>query len=347
MKKRMLVTTIALVLVIAVALTTSSLAWFSSSSSVTTDQVTFSAHTASGANLVLGNLNDPVVGNYDTEPVELPDGTDLYPAQGLPAIGALVGHNVVDNKITLADNPFLKAEKVEQTTGFAVAGQTVKLVAGGDYLAGGFNFANATGDALENGVTVKATITLATEDDTTKTVGADNKVNKGYIAYEDSTWKSAGTALTDPEAAVFFKAQDVALLASIRIAMFSAANITSGTTFGDATIYDFNGTGVVLTKNGYTVGTADSNNKYHTAAGEGLTMPTTDKYVEEINHISMGETAGTFTFSQAFDAEIDAGNAGSIAYVIWMDGWDESALPSVSAGNFKMTFEVSASPIVG
>ena len=343
MKKRMLVTTIALVLVIAVALTTSSLAWFSTSSSVHTGNVTFTAAAASGANLVLGDLGDYTLGNYDTEPVTLPAGTAMNPAQGLPALGTLnTDFTVASNKITYNTNPFLKADKVEQTEGFAVADQKVKLVANGDYQAGGFNYANATGDALANGVTVKATIKLAKVD--ASTAATDNKVNKGYIAYDGSAWKSAGAEVTG--SAVFFKSVDVALLASVRIAMFGAANVTSGTTFGDATIYDFNGTGVVLTKNGYVVGAAGSNDQYATAAGDDVTMPSGSPYATTINHIAIEDiTTGTFTFSQAFNTAIQAGNAGSIAYVMWMDGWDESALPGVSAGTFTMTFEVSASSV--
>ena len=341
MKKRMLVTTIALVLVIAVALTTSSLAWFSSSSSVTTGNVTFTATTASGANLVLGDLGDTTLDDYDAAAVDLPVGSSMNPAQGLPTLGTLdTDFTVADNKITYkTTNPFLKAVNVRQTTGFAVADQKVDLQAGGDYLAGGFNYANATGDALEDGVTVKATIKLATVEAATAATGTT--VNKGYIAYEGGQWKSA--EVTDPEAAVFFNAKDVALLASIRIAMFGAANVTSETTFGAATIYDFNDTGFILTKNGYAAGAAGSNDQYHTAAGVGLAMPSGNSY-GDINHISMGEKGTdtyTFTFSQTFGTAINAGDAGSIAYVIWMDGWDESALPGVSAGTFGMTFEVS------
>ena len=344
MKKRMLVTTIALVLVIAVALTTSSLAWFSTSSTVTTSQLTFSAHNATGSNLVLGNLDNLNVSQYGTT-VTLPNGLELYPAQGLPAIAGKHSElNVNTNKITLAPNPFLKAENVRQTTGFAVADQKVDLKADGNYLAGGFNYANATGDPLESGVKVKATITLAPV--TTGAVDADGKVNKGYIAY-DSGWKSAGSPVT--ASAVFFKAQDVALLASIRIAIFGAANVTSDTTFGDATaIYDFNGTGVVLTQNGYATGDAGSNDKYATAvandvSGTVVTDPENGTSYGEIKHIDTTETAGTFTFTETFSTAIEAGKAGSIAYVIWMDGWDESALPGVSDGRFSMTFEVSAS----
>ena len=346
MKKRMLVTTIALVLVIAVALTTSSLAWFSSSSSVTTGNVTFTATTASGANLVLGDLGDVTLDDYDAAARELPDGTAMSPAQGLPALGTLnTDFTVANNKITYNTNPFLGATNVEQLTGFDVANQQVDLVANGAYLAGGFNYANATGDALANGVTVKATITLATVE--ADTAATDNKVNKGYIAYDGSAWKSAGADVT--ASAVFFKSVDVALLASVRIAMFGAANVTSGATFGTATIYDFNGTGVVLTSKGYAVGAAGSNDKYATAAGTDVkgtvvTDPENGTSYGTINHIDMGEKGTdtyTFTFSQAFNTPIAAGNAGSIAYVIWMDGWDESALPGVSAGTFGMTFEVS------
>lgn len=337
MKKRMLVTTIALVLVIAVALTTSSLAWFSSSSAVTTGEVSFTARTATGANLVLGNLGDTTLDDYDTAAVDLPDGTAMEPAQGLPTLGTLdTDFTVATNKITYNTNPFLKAENVEQIDGFTVDRQQVDLVADGKYLAGGFNYANATGDALATGVTVKATISLAT-----RTVGdaADaGKVKKGFIAYDGGEWKSAGQDVT--ASAVFFNSVDVALLASIRIAMFGAANVTGGTTFGAATIYGFDGTGVVLTKNGYAVGTGASNNQYATATGTDVTKPTGSPY-GTIQPIGIGETAGTFTFSQAFNTAINAGDAGSIAYVIWMDGWDESALPGVSAGTFGMTFEVS------
>ena len=342
MKKRMLVTTIALVLVIAVALTTSSLAWFSTSSSVTAGQLTFTATTASGANLVLGDLGDYNLGNYDAATVDLPVGSSMNPAQGLPTLGTLdTDFTVADNKITYkTTNPFLKAENVEQLTGFDVANQQVDLVAGGDYLAGGFNYANATGDALEHGVTVKATITLTKADAEHAVTGTT--VNKGYIAYEGGQWKSA--EVTDPEAAVFFAAKDVALLASIRIAMFGAANVTSETTFGAATIYDFNDTGFILTKNGYAAGAAGSNDQYVAAPGTDVTKPASGSSYGTINHIQVkaADVAnGTFTFSQAFGTAIEAGKAGSIAFVIWMDGWDESALPGVSAGTFGMTFEVS------
>lgn len=348
MKKRMLVTTIALVLVIAVALTTSSLAWFTSSSSVTTGNVTFTATSASGANLVLGDLGELDLSLYDETKVVLPSKSTMYPAQGIPTLGTLDGtegtdFTVVDNTITYKTNPFLKATSVKQTSGFTVAQQQVDLSTGGDYLAGGFNYANATGDALANGVTVKATITLATV--ATGTAATGTTVNKGYIAYDGGAWYSAGETVT--ASAVFFNAKDVALLASIRIAMFGAANVKEGTTFGTATIYGFEETAVVLTKNGYAKGTGASNDKYHTAAGEGLEMPTESSY-GTINEIGMGEKGTdtyTFTFSVPFSTPIAAGNAGSIAYVMWMDGWDESALPGVSLGTFTMNFEVSASSV--
>lgn len=344
MKKRMLVTTIALVLVIAVALTTSSLAWFTSSSSVTAGSLTFTANTASGANLVLGNLGDTVLSNYDDATVVLPSGTAMNPAQGKPALGTLgTDFTVATNKISYnADpnnNPFLKAVKVTQTEGFAVEKQQVDLEAGGDYLAGGFNFANATGDELTNGVTVKATITLTPVTDGSAVTGTT--VKKGYVAYDGSNgWKSAGAEVTSASP-VYFNAKDVALLASIRIAMFGAANVTSGATFTLASIWDFNGTGFILKKNGYAVGAAGSNDQYATATGTNVAKPTGSSY-GTISHITPDATApGTFTFSQPFNTKIDAGNAGSIAYVIWMDGWDESALPGVSQGTFGMSFEVS------
>ena len=50
---------------------------------------------------------------------------------------------------------------------------------------------------------------------------------------------------------------------------------------------------------------------------------------------------GEFTFSYTFADTISDNEAGSIAFVIWMDGWDESALPGVSEGTFKMGFKLT------
>lgn len=340
MKKRMLVTTIALVLVIAVALTTSSLAWFSSSSAVTTGTVDFTAVSATGTNLVLGNYGETNLTLYGNS-VTFPVGGTYNPVQGKVTFEGEDAIEETNNQLAFAENPFYTpTEKgVVQVSGYDVQSQKVTFEAAGDddYYAGGFNFANATGDAISGGVTLNATITLDTFD---ADVAADaGKVKKGYVAYEDG-WKNAGDDVT--ASAVFFEAQDVALMASIRIAVCGAANVLTATTYDDdlAKIYAWGDKGFTLDNTGYALTTGASQTKYvpGVPSGDKVYTDATDTY-GTITGITYAN--GKFTFSYSFAQDISADNAGSIAFVIWMDGWDESALPGVSEGDFTIGFELT------
>jgi flagellar basal body-associated protein FliL len=67
MKKRMFITTIVMMLVLAIALTTSSLAWFSSSQgSVTANAAEFTAGTADGTSVNLKIRSDLTSGAWVT-----------------------------------------------------------------------------------------------------------------------------------------------------------------------------------------------------------------------------------------------------------------------------------------
>jgi len=88
MKKRMFITTIVMMLVLAVALTTSSLAWFSSANiSVTANAATFYASTNAGTNVSLKISR--TTGTWDTK-IQLKSGSDAGSMVGVIPTKALV-----------------------------------------------------------------------------------------------------------------------------------------------------------------------------------------------------------------------------------------------------------------
>ena len=346
MKKRMLVTTIALVLVIAVALTTSSLAWFSSSSAVTTGKVEFQAASASGTNLVLGKYAVTDLASYGNT-VDLPTGSGYNPVQGKVTFEGTI-NKTGDTKLAFADNPFYASSAVVQTEGYDVAHQKVTFAdaSNAHYLAGGFNFANATGDEIEGGVTANVTITLTpvTTGDPYSVVDTTGTVKKGFVVYQGG-WKGAGATFDTTSDFVVYRSVDVALMASIRIAVCGADNVlAAGATYDDddAMVYAWGEKGVTLGNAGYALADGASQNKYVPGDELAGTEQTYDKATDTYGTIEAITYAdGEFTFSYTFDDTINPGEAGSIAFVIWMDGWDESALPGVSEGTFKMGFELT------
>ena len=347
MKKRMLVTTIALVLVIAVALTTSSLAWFSSSSSVSTKTLDFTAATATGTNLVLGNFGETDLDKY-VSTVELPSDTNFNPVQGKVSFVG-IAKNGGNNKLALASNPFYASTAVVQESGYDVTHQKVTFTADGKYLAGGFNFTNVNRYEISGGVTADVTITLApvtpTEDTTHTVDGTKGTVKRNFVVYQGG-WKGAGEEFDPASTFVVYRSQDIALIASIRIAVCGAANVLTDGTFSDsnAKVYAWGEKGVTLNSNGSyeLAATGASQKKYvpddPTDSAKTYTNATAD-YANTITDITYAD--GAFTFSYNFTETISADNAGSIAFVIWMDGWDESALPGLSTGTFKMGFKLS------
>lgn len=346
MKKRMLVTTIALVLVIAVALTTSSLAWFSSSSTVSTSNVEFQAASASGTNLVLGKYAEADLGTYGNT-VTLPTGSGYNPVQGKVTFEGTI-NKTGDTKIAFADNPFYASSAVVQETGYAVANQKVTFAdaTNAHYLAGGFNFANATGDEIKDGVTANVTITLTpvTTADPYSLEGTTGTVKKGFVVYQDG-WKGAGATFDTESDFVAYRSVDVALMASIRIAVCGAADVLeAGATYDDedAMVYAWGEKGVTLGNAGYALADGASQNLYVPGDALAGTEQTYDKATDPYGTIEAITYAdGEFTFSYNFADTVSPGEAGSIAFVIWMDGWDESALPGVSEGTFKMAFELT------
>lgn len=349
MKKRMLVTTIALVLVIAVALTTSSLAWFSSSSSVSTQTLDFTAATATGTNLVLGNFGATDVDTYGNT-VALPSDTNFNPVQGKVSFVGIAKDGGNNNKLALATNPFYASSAVVQESGYDVAHQKVTFTADGSkYLAGGFNFTNVNRYEISGGVTADVTITLTpatSTPGTTHTVdGTKGTVKRNFVVYQGG-WKGAGEEFDTESTFVVYRSQDIALIASIRIAVCGAANVLGEGTFSDsnAKVYGWGEKGVILNNTGSYELTAGANQKKYvpddpTGSAKTYLTDATDDYANTISDITYAD--GAFTFSYNFTETISPNEAGSIAFVIWMDGWDESALPGLSTGTFKMGFKLS------
>ena len=361
MKKRMLVTTIALVLVIAVALTTSSLAWFTSSSAVKTSELSFTAAKTSSTNLVVGAANNANVAEYTTT-VTLPSGANFKPLQGKPTFAGLLKadgtYNVASgDKLEFLTDPFVTAASVSTTGGYEIGNQTVVFAedTAKDYLAGAFNVTEITGAALQN-LKAQATVTLPTvaaEAGTTHTV--DNgtaTVAKGYVAYAGTAWLGQGETFATGTTVKFFNVKDIALLASIRIAVCGANDVLVDSaitpTFEDtnAKFYGFDvlKVGLDIAKGGYvaTDGGA-SNTKYveEPTLGDPYAFTAAQaSYTTSMNDIDFdGEN---FTFDYTINS-VDAGKVATIAFVVWMDGWDESALPGVSQGNIQVGFELTAS----
>jgi len=256
MKKRMLITTIAMVVVIAVALTTSSLAWFTTSSTVKTTELTVNAASATGADLSFGALNSWDISNYANTIAfgAITSDTKFFPIQGNPDLEGLVKKTGEGSEATYAFNtsvsngalvatyvtePFFAANVVDtrDDTGASIDKQVVTFEAnasGKNYYASGFNVANKTMTSGITSINVAVSVTITAVADSTQAYSGDEnayEVSEGYACYAKigdtaKKWYNAGDVLavdaTNIAKINFYKIQDLGLLASLRFRMMYA-----------------------------------------------------------------------------------------------------------------------------
>lgn len=211
MKKRMLITTIVMVLVVAIALTTSSLAWFTMSATVEISEVSFGAAAYTGAQMSVSELDrlqwgsSADIGTFSTP---------FDPTQGEPISGYIwgdVGEGGMGpvesgtNNLTIgtsadwsafAVSNFYKAETVETTAaGNETADQKVELEASTSAVfIGGFNVRNdgvGSTTAKINAALKVGTAVLINPDNSTSANGDE------YYAYGVLGSALAGLVVTD------------------------------------------------------------------------------------------------------------------------------------------------------
>ncbi len=402
MKKRMLITTIAMVLVVAVALTTSSLAWFTMSSEVTTSKVLFSAASAQGADLVFGKLNVYNTDNYSAK-IGFAQPTGLFqPMQGKVTLNQFIkdtdgvkGWNVTNvgeenyQYLTLANNSIYQASDVKNADGSqgrAISQQLATLVgntSAAGYWASGFNVRNTFGTAVSN-ISLKATLSITPADFTTATTNTTETtytVNNGYVVIKKAAsapyicynYGDEGFTVAETSTVVAYEAQDLALLGSLRVAMYHS-NATAITAEDNAlddialgaaaanAIYGYSGIKVEnnTSNNTYKVTVAESTNNmayqatveadtyYATSelvAGETEATVISGTYTDSIIDMAFDPNTGkaTFTFSvgSAEAKALVANGTSSFVFLMWMDGWDNECLPAASDGNMNLVFSVS------
>jgi len=299
MKKRMLITTIVMVLVVAIALTTSSLAWFTMSATVEISEVSFGAAAYTGSQLSVAELDR---GNWGAS-ANIGTGVTFDPSQGEPTVDNInLGGAGTWDVITFDDDTFFKSSSVETTgAGNQTSNQKVKMIENDDAVfIGGFNVRNdGTGSAT---VKIDATLNVGRANiinpDDSETINGDESYLYGtpnatamatwkedasfpYNEYMDNDDDRTGygyfTGAGAVEANFTVQNADKALAGGLRIAVFTKPwvyTVATGTYSTDGVltregIYSFTNYSVVWGSNGWVVDTTagDDNDLY-------VTLPT-------------------------------------------------------------------------
>jgi hypothetical protein len=275
MKKRMLITTIVMVLVVAIALTTSSLAWFTMSASVSISEVAFGAVRTEGAEILVSKLDRL---NWGTS-AEIGTGLPLTPVQGDPTLGlggagvmTLPTGTYVDSgkyQINFDDGTWYEASDVTSTpVGGQTANQLVELVEVASnkeaYFVGGFNIRNdGTNEAKQAKVEINGELK----------VGVPHLISgEGALpvyAYGDLRAAEYEGEVVDDKNPANYKPNDSdkALAGAIRVAVFTRTwTYTSGAGYVDSATVTCHG---VYAFSNYKV---TWNNGWEVATGEETTL---------------------------------------------------------------------------
>jgi len=295
MKKRMLITTIVMVLVVAIALTTSSLAWFTMSAQVEITEVSFGAVKTSGADLKVSGLART---NWSTS-ASLGSGATFAPVQGEPIVstgegtaysgdGNMILTNYGPGAVSFKSGTWFAADDVTTTpVGSETANQKVVLKdvsLTGPYFYGGFNVRN---DGTAATASADVTISGALKVGTPRLINPTGSNNDGdeYYAYgaapdaatlpalglekvNDYEY-SGGTDKAAVIAAFVATDSDKALAGGLRVAVFTRTWTydTSTTSYTNAAatrdkIYAFSTYNVAWSPvlGAWTVGTGGGNN---------------------------------------------------------------------------------------
>lgn len=233
MKKRMLITTIVMVLVVAIALTTSSLAWFTMTATVSISEVSFGAVSYTGAQLSVAGLDrsgfgaSASIGGY----------VEFDPSQGDPTIDALnFGTDATGwETISFDAGTFYQAATVETTAaGNQTANQKVTLASSNTAVfIGGFNVRN---DGTGSNAAVKVNAELKVGTAHLVNPEGDGNTADDYYVYGDYdgetvgiTWVGASgwytSSLLPAATAAAFEAnqKDLALAGGIRVAVYQTS----------------------------------------------------------------------------------------------------------------------------
>jgi len=158
MKKRLLITSIVMMLVVAVALSTATYAWFTSNAGVTASTVTLTAATNDAAALGISWTDS----NYGTEIVDAVSGTTatLVPMTPIAyTVGTTVATANTENKIAF-NTATIRSDATQNTMVFGEDGQTATPYTWNDATHNSFYVKNlAPANTTNLTVTVKANIT--------------------------------------------------------------------------------------------------------------------------------------------------------------------------------------------
>ncbi len=382
MKKRMLITTIVMVLVVAIALTTSSLAWFTMSASVSISEVSFGAVTYDGAQLSVAPLTRTGWGAS----ASIGTGITFDPAQGTPEVADLTLSTDVVNAAyalpTIAGDAFQEASDVTSTAaGNQTAHQQVELIdSSSAVFIGGFNVRNdGTGTA---NVTISCELKVGTAylvnptgDSNTADdfyVYGDFNASHANVATYNIAWNTdhyecdSGTSAANVQAAFAANEQDIALAGGLRVAVFERTWTwtTATNTYDDAetatrvAIYGFTNYKVAWTESGWqsTIAAGTTNELFVMDPDTGVysmnnvLAEDADHYVNASNTTYVDEYECTELGNNTIPARTPtlAGDTGTVRsgieviVVVWMDGWDNESVPAAGGGRVSLAYSVAS-----
>lgn len=372
MKKRMLITTIVMVLVVAIALTTSSLAWFTMSATVSISEVSFGAATYDGAQLSVAGLNRTGFGAS----ASIGTGVTFDPSQGEPTVSNItLASSAPWNNVNYEEGTFQSASDVTTTAaGNQTANQKVALQnTTGAVFIGGFNIRNDGTGAAD--VTIDATLNVGAAWLVNPT--GDSNTADDYYVYGDFTptagvsWDAGNNWYTSSinrgltEAAFAMNQKDIALAGGLRVAVFTrtwtwAIDGGAYTNAGSATregIYGFTNYKVVWGAAGWesSIAAGNTNNLYVAEPTAGIyskneILADSGKYVANgqagINTYSVTAlgTNSLPTLTKSLLGEAAGVRSGiEVVVVVWMDGWDDESVPAAGGGRVSLSYAISSS----
>lgn len=380
MKKRMLITTIVMVLVVAIALTTSSLAWFTMSASVEISEVSFGAVTYDGAQLSVAPLARTGWGAS----ASIGTGVTFDPAQGEPEVADLTYDE--NNVAEAYDTPTITAEAFQAATdvtttaaGNTTANQQVELLdSASAVFIGGFNVRND--GAANASVTVSCELKVG-EAHLVNPLGDGNTADDYYVYGDYATtagitwdgvngWYTSSLSAVETQAAFTKNETDIALAGGLRVAIFDrtwtwdvATNTYTDGVLTPVAIYGFTEYKVQWTASGWsaTEATSTTNELYVTDPDLGVYSMNNILAEDAAHYVAAANVApaGEATMSQydctelgnntipaesyTLNAEAAGVRSGvEVVVVVWMDGWDNESVPAAGGGRVSLAYAVSS-----
>ena len=229
MKKRLLITSIVMMLVVAVALSTATYAWFTSNANVTASTITLTAQTNDAAALGIGwGLSTADGASAGTEIVATSSGT-LYPMAPVTLEDGVTPSDVLFKTSTI--------KTVSNTLIFNANGENTTPVTYGNGTASTFFVKNVSPSSPIAQVTVTATITDSNTEDA---IAADELVRIAIFKKDgENGFKLVGVMAKTDDAATIY---GTIVANSAAVPSTAALGEINGTTYTASQMHDYEAT---------------------------------------------------------------------------------------------------------